>query len=147
MTYDFKALYNAIRANQLTLDSCARHCFDASAIDWDNLQFRQKAKCKRCGGEMLLTEITQYVIGFEAAGNNPNDILEGFRVTPGAHLVGCPQCNGMGGIETFENDFHDCPLCDGAGEITQLQALSWIELKELTWLEEKAILTTRQKTK
>lgn len=68
-------LYLAIKANRQLLDECKQHNFG----ELPPLAFRVMLACRNCGGHMDAVQATQYALGFEAAGGDPNQIIAGFR--------------------------------------------------------------------
>ena len=72
---DAASLLRDIQANRQKLNACPKHSFI-----WENrLKFGQKLECKNCGGRMDAVQAFVYCQGFEAAGGNPNEIIEGFK--------------------------------------------------------------------
>lgn len=74
---DFKALYVRIHENRERLDACPRHLFERLYVE--PRQLGQKAVCDRCGGELALEYVNQYVRGYEASGKSGNDIVPGWK--------------------------------------------------------------------
>ena len=64
-----------IKENNDKLNACKRHKFDCK----DRLYIGAKMKCVNCGAYMDAVEAFRYCQGYEAAGCNPNDIIEGFK--------------------------------------------------------------------
>lgn len=85
---DFKAIFEAVRANRDKLDACRRHLFEGAVPGIEGgvgAMFGRKMECKACGGSMDLIAINHYVRGYEAHGGDGNDILPGWR-DPGTPL-------------------------------------------------------------
>lgn len=78
--FDARATYARIRKNRDALDNCPRHSFDAFPLE--GIRIGAKLKCNKCGGEMALTQVGEYVRGYVAAGRNGNDILPGWQPKP-----------------------------------------------------------------
>lgn len=70
-----------IQANNDTLNACPRHFFDFNVEGGPAALFGKKAVCERCGGRLALTEINQYVRGYEANGGNGNDVVRNWKDT------------------------------------------------------------------
>lgn len=74
------SLFERVKANRAKLDACPRHFFRCDLTpDEIRAAFGQRLPCLRCEGTMLLTEINQYIRGYEAAGGNANDIWPDFK--------------------------------------------------------------------
>jgi hypothetical protein len=73
---DHKQILENVKANRKLLDDCRKHSFIWPSVP---LMFKLKLECSNCGGRMDALEAAQYTRGFEAAGGNPNEIIEGFR--------------------------------------------------------------------
>jgi len=58
-------------AENAELRGCKRHCFGAAKP----LQLGQKLTCQNCGGTMGLTDIGNYIRGYQAAGGAATDII------------------------------------------------------------------------
>ena len=71
-----KKLWAEAVANVERLNGCPRHLFE---FDGHEVKFGAKATCKKCGGTLDMLQVRQYVLGYEAAGGNANDVLPGFR--------------------------------------------------------------------
>lgn len=131
---DSRAILLSIRENRSKLNSCPRHKFDISAVEWSALRIGQELVCKRCGGNMQARMAFEYTNGYEAAGGDPNDIIEGFRSGNEAdsleNTVRCPKCGGIGGYEVEKDDWFDCELCDATGTAQRTKALKWIDEHE-----------------
>lgn len=65
-----------IRANTATLEACPRHRFDPDQFK-PGLP-RLKMTCLCCGGRMEPIDIRQYLLGFVAAGGDPETVWPGF---------------------------------------------------------------------
>lgn len=79
---DTKRLMADIEANNAKLNACPRHFFgltDEDIAKGVGYMIGQKVTCQRCGGQLRLTDVNQYVRGFAAAGGNPNDVLPGWN--------------------------------------------------------------------
>lgn len=136
----FYGKYAAIKENRVKLDSCPRHHFDVSQVDFSKLLIGEKFTCTLCGGTMNATEASQYARGYEAAGGNPDEIIANFRGDDKTPVM-CPQCKGVCGVETSVNvaessdpqdvvllpDWHDCDLCDAFGELPRADALAYLD--------------------
>lgn len=70
-----------IQANNDTLNACPRHYFDFDIEGGPAALFGKKATCQRCKGQMRLTDINQYVRGYEAHGGNGNDVVRNWKDT------------------------------------------------------------------
>lgn len=78
------SLFEHIKRNRTKLDACPRHSFEcAMTPDEFRAAFGQRLVCTRCNGAMLLTEIGQYIRGYEAAGGNADDIWPDFNTPKG----------------------------------------------------------------
>lgn len=74
-----KLIAAEVRANNELLNGCKRHKFEGS-IPLDMVErYRFRAVCVNCGGWMRLTDVNQYIRGFEAAGRSGNEIWQGWR--------------------------------------------------------------------
>lgn len=71
---DAKTLWAEVQANRRRLEACALHQFSAVHV-----KLGDKQRCEACGGEMRLTDIGQYIAGYEAAGRSADDIWPGYR--------------------------------------------------------------------
>lgn len=79
---DAGKLWAEISANNDKLNACPRHFFelpDEAIAEGMGALFGKKLTCLRCHGSLRLTDINQYIRGFEAAGGNPNDVLPGWN--------------------------------------------------------------------
>lgn len=65
-----------IQVNQNKLDACKQHKFE-----WPlgGMVFGQKMHCVNCKGDLNVVNAFHYAMGFQAAGGNPNDVIEDFR--------------------------------------------------------------------
>lgn len=73
---DSKALLAEVKANIARLNSCDRHLF----AQGDHIRHpRHRIPCRKCGGEMQLVDIGNYIRGYEAAGGDVNDVWPGYR--------------------------------------------------------------------
>lgn len=68
-----RGIWDDVKANSARLQACARHRFDGG------FQIGQKKVCLVCGGGMGLTDIGNYIRGYEAAGGNANDVWPDFH--------------------------------------------------------------------
>ena len=76
----FELLLEEIRANQIRLDTCKRHCFPTwPPIEQTPTLIGLKVDCCNCGGRMDALHAYAYTRGFEAAGGNPNEVIPGWR--------------------------------------------------------------------
>jgi hypothetical protein len=73
---DFKGLWAEVKANRAKLDGCARHRFEAKPV-----KLGEKQICLMCGGTISLTDMGNYIRGYEAAGGSADDIWPGYRGT------------------------------------------------------------------
>lgn len=113
---DFKGLWQRAQDNRGKIDACPCHVFPANTV----VQFGGKVTCERCGGTMGLVEAFRYVQGYEAAGGLANDIWPNFReptTEPTKRRGVCPRCSGNGYIEPRPQDYFDCDMCEGSGEL------------------------------
>lgn len=70
-------LLEEIKANRAKLEACKRHAFgELPDFPW---KINQKICCNACGGWLGMIEASQYTLGYESAGGNPNEIIAGFR--------------------------------------------------------------------
>lgn len=65
-----------IIANTAKLEACPVHRFDPEDFKPELPRF--KMTCTTCGGEMEPTDIRQYLLGFVAAGGDPEQVWPGF---------------------------------------------------------------------
>jgi len=71
-----RSMLAKIKENQDRLFSCKRHEFGDVPMPFEmGMTFR----CVRCQGDMKAIDAFRYIQGYEAAGRNPNDILNGYR--------------------------------------------------------------------
>lgn len=70
---DVVSIWNEAKENVRRLDSCERHKFDAPLV-----KIGEKLTCQNCGGVLSLSDISQYVRGFRAAGGDPELVYPGF---------------------------------------------------------------------
>lgn len=70
------AFHGPLHDNRLKTDNCPKHFFNPANTD---VVIGAKLTCTVCGGKLHLIDINQYIRGYEAAGNNGNDILPGWR--------------------------------------------------------------------
>ena len=71
-----------IARNRDRLNACRRHRFPAAIEGIEQgvgAMFGGKSTCERCGGQLSLIELNQYVRGYEAGGGNGNEIIPGWR--------------------------------------------------------------------
>ncbi|MFA6619298.1 MAG: hypothetical protein WCT23_09550 [Candidatus Neomarinimicrobiota bacterium] len=68
---DVKGIWKEVQENQKKLRGCKRHCFGAAKP----LQLGQKLICQNCGGVMGLSDIGNYIRGYQAAGGAATDII------------------------------------------------------------------------
>lgn len=71
-----RIMMNKIRDNRDKLDNCKAHNFGDVPLPFT---FGMKFTCANCGGEMKAVDAFRYIQGFEAAGGNPNKVLQGYR--------------------------------------------------------------------
>lgn len=67
-----RGIWDDVKANSARLQSCARHRFDG------DFQIGKRKVCLVCGGGMSLTDIGNYIRGYEAGGGSADDIWPGF---------------------------------------------------------------------
>lgn len=75
LTQDGGKLMAEIRANRNALEQCPRHDFESTNPPYE---IGQKFKCRECKGLMPAIEALAYARGYQAAGGDPNKIIEGF---------------------------------------------------------------------
>lgn len=66
---EFKELLKEVRDNAARLDRCPRHEYEDKPI-----RLGDTPVCVKCQGTMALTNIGQYIRGYQAAGQDPEDI-------------------------------------------------------------------------
>lgn len=71
-----KEIFSLIQQNRRRVDQCKRHKFEIGIPPY---AIGTKAICRNCNGELSLVEIGAYCRGYEAAGGNANDIVEGWK--------------------------------------------------------------------
>jgi len=71
--------YQLALTNRDKLDNCKKHRFNSEGI---SLYVGVQLACTNCGGHMDAVQAFRYCQGYEAAGGNPNDIIDGFREEP-----------------------------------------------------------------
>ena len=64
-----------VQANQQKLEQCPKHKFKTPQPP---LLLGMKLECIHCGGKLGLAGIGWYLRGYQAAGGDPNDIVEGW---------------------------------------------------------------------
>lgn len=64
-----------IKAERERLDACPRHSFAGGKVT----SFGAKYLCLWCGGKLALTDISNYIRGYVAAGADANDIWPGWK--------------------------------------------------------------------
>ena len=72
---DIKRIWKKVQENQKKRRSCKRHCFGAAGP----CQLGQRLTCQYCGGVMGLSEIGDYIRGYEAAGGAATDIISDWQ--------------------------------------------------------------------
>ncbi|GAB1355459.1 hypothetical protein MASR1M12_42030 [Erysipelotrichia bacterium] len=72
---DVKGIWKEVKENQKKLRSCKRHCFGVVGP----CRLGQKITCQNCGGVMGLSEIGDYIRGYEAAGGAATDIVSDWQ--------------------------------------------------------------------
>lgn len=65
-----------IKANRKRLNECKKHRFKLGELPYT---LGTKFVCDNCAGVMPAVEAYQYILGYEAAGGNANDVAPGFR--------------------------------------------------------------------
>lgn len=68
-----RGIWEDVKANSARLRACARHRFDG------DFQIGKRKVCLVCGGGMSLTDIGNYIRGYEAAGGNADAVWPGFQ--------------------------------------------------------------------
>lgn len=90
---EFREIFASVEANSRLLDSCAKHNFGDVALPFT---VGQRFTCKACGGQMKAVDAFRYIQGFEAAGGNPNEVLNGYKPdwkpNPKQQLDACNFC-------------------------------------------------------
>lgn len=71
-------LWAEVTTNNRRLNECSRHLF-VDPLPPIERRFQAKIKCQHCGGSMRLTDLNQYIRGYEAAGKSGNDIWPGWK--------------------------------------------------------------------
>lgn len=66
---DGKALWAEVQENSRKTRECRRHRFEHQTVT-----LGMKINCLNCGGYLRLTDIGQYIAGYEAAGGKAADI-------------------------------------------------------------------------
>lgn len=67
-------MWAEVKENLRKLRECPKHEFEGAEV-----RLGQKHTCKRCGGQMGLVAIGEYISGYEAAGKSADDIWPGYR--------------------------------------------------------------------
>ncbi|MDE0921493.1 hypothetical protein [Aurantimonas coralicida] len=73
--HDFDEIWQDVKANRRRRDGCKRHRFDQQ----QQRRFGERATCINCGSQMRLTDVAQYIAGYEAAGGNADEIWPNWR--------------------------------------------------------------------
>lgn len=80
---DFKAIWERVKANHDALENCKRHRFiDQRTPDQLRSAFQGRIICQTCKGELDLLDARTYVLGYMAAGGDPNDVWPGWNRPP-----------------------------------------------------------------
>jgi hypothetical protein len=74
MNIDGKSLWEAVKENSAKKAACKRHRFEPHPV-----KLGEKQTCLDCGGTMSLTDMGNYIAGYEAAGQSADDIWPGYR--------------------------------------------------------------------
>lgn len=64
-----------IRARHAREAACPKHRFEGL----QSVRFGEKFTCLNCGVQMRLTDIGQYIRGYQAAGGDKDDIWPGWK--------------------------------------------------------------------
>jgi hypothetical protein len=72
-----RRLWDQAVTNNQKLNDCPKHYFTAE-LPPPLERFQARITCERCGGQMRLLDVNQYIRGYVAAGKNPNDIWPGW---------------------------------------------------------------------
>jgi hypothetical protein len=75
---DVQAIFKEVRANRDKLKACRLHRFEPTEEERRTLGV--KLTCVNCGGTLSRIEAAAYVEGYEAAGKDPNEVWENYRV-------------------------------------------------------------------
>lgn len=75
MSAAVKSIWQEVQDNRKALDSCSLHQFEPP----EELKLGDVYTCKNCGGKKRISDISDYIHGYEAAGGNANDIWPGWR--------------------------------------------------------------------
>lgn len=51
---------------------------------------------------------------------------------PPIERITCPACAGRGGEADMYDEFDDCPLCEGAGQVARPRAEEWLAEDDAT---------------
>ncbi|UAG58633.1 hypothetical protein Guyu_038 [Pseudomonas phage Guyu] len=73
---DGPRIFEEIKANRAKLEACPKHHFNIGDPPY---KFGAKFTCTNCGGTMDAVQAFRYCQGYEAAGGDPNEVIEGFR--------------------------------------------------------------------
>jgi hypothetical protein len=71
---DAKSLWAEVQENSRNLRACKRHRFERETVT-----LGMKINCLNCGGYLRLTDIGQYIAGYEAAGGTATDIWPAYK--------------------------------------------------------------------
>ena len=82
----YDELWKEAVSNQAKLDACDKHAFvwpvdPANYVEIGGerrLAVGSKIVCAKCNGQMKALLAMQYVMGYKAAGGNPNDVMPGW---------------------------------------------------------------------
>lgn len=77
---DYKTMWANIAANHERLNGCRIHRFETDlAPEQIRRRIGLRLTCKHCGGEMNAIDVRNYVLGFIAAGGDPNVVFPGWN--------------------------------------------------------------------
>lgn len=64
-----KTTWDGVRQNHAKLAGCQRHRFTATTV-----KMGDKLTCESCGGTIYLTDVGNYIRGYQAAGGDARDV-------------------------------------------------------------------------
>lgn len=79
---DAKGLWAEVQENSRKVRGCKRHRFGHETVT-----LGMKINCENCGGFLRLTDIGQYIAGYEAAGGKAEDIWPAYAEKPRGALA------------------------------------------------------------
>lgn len=68
-----RKIWAEVTVNRLALEGCSQHQFASGPV-----QIGQRVQCLKCGGQLRLSDLGQYIQGWQARGGDPNDIFPGW---------------------------------------------------------------------